>query len=228
MRDIVRFAIEAFLRVQAFGRENFAGADASSFVALKLAVIDSVLTALESYTGAQAAGLSAARQNTLKRAAARRELLRLLNAISRTARTMEELDPTLFQKFRVPHGEGDQAVLAAAVSFSTAARAVQAEFVKRGLPENFIEQLESRTEALREAVALKIESRRSHVTATAVINNQVERGLTAVRQLDSFMRNTYADEPAKLVAWVSASRVERRTPRVQSEEQPAPDTPPAG
>jgi hypothetical protein len=51
--------------------------------------------------------------------------------------------------------------------------------------------------------------------------------LKAVRQLDSFMRNTYANEPAKLAAWVSASRVERRTARGQSEEQPAPNAPPA-
>lgn len=228
MRDNVRYAIETFLRVRAFGRENWPGADPTSFVAQKLAVINSVLTGLESYTGAQATGLSAARQSTLKRGAARRELLRLLNAISRTARMMGETDPTLFQQFRVPHSEGDQGVLAAAVSFATAARPLQADFVRRGLAENFVEELESRTEALREAVGLKIESRRSHVTATAVINNLIERGLKAVRQLDTFMRNTYANEPAKLAAWVSASRVERRTPRGQSEEQPASNTPPAG
>ena len=228
MRDNVRFAIETFLRVQAFGRENWASADPSSYVAQKLAVIDSVLTGLATYTGAQTAGLGSARQNTLKRAAARRELLRLLKAISRTARMMEELDPTLFQQFRVPHGEGDQALLAAAVSFAAAARPLEAEFVRRGLTDNFIEDLEMRAEALREAVGLKIESRRSHVTATATIDFHIERGLKGVRQLDSFMRNTYANDPAMLAAWASASRVERRTPRGQSEEQPASNTPPAG
>jgi hypothetical protein len=228
MRDNVRFAIEAFLRVQAFGRENWAGADPASYVAQKLAVINTMLTELETYTGAQATGLGSARQSTLKRAAARRELLSLLNAISRTARTMEELDPTLYQQFRVPHGEGDQALRAAAVSFATAARPLEAEFVRRGLTDNFIEDLELRAEALREAVGLKIESRRSHVTATANIDSLIERGLKAVRQLDCFMRNTYANDPAKLAAWVSASRVERRTPRGQTEGQPASTTPPAG
>jgi len=228
MRDNVRFAIETFLRVQAFGRENWAGANPASYVTQKLAVIDTMLTGLEGYTGAQATGIGAARQSTLKRAAARLELLRLLNAISRTARTMEELDPTLFQQFRVPRGEGDQAVLAAAVSFAAAARPLEAEFVRRGLTDNFIEDLEVRTVALREAGGHKIESRRSHVTATANIDSLIERGLKAVRQLDCFMRNTYDNDPAMLATWVSASRVERRTPRGQSEEQPASNTPPAG
>jgi hypothetical protein len=228
MRDNVRFAIETFLRVQAFGRENWADANPASYVAQKLAVINTMLTGLEGYTGAQATGLGAARQSTLKRVAARRELLQLLKAISRTARMMEEIEPTLFRQFRVPRGEGDQAVLAAAASFATAARPLEAEFVRRGLTDNFIEDLETRAAALREAVGLKIESRRSHVTATANIDTLIERGLKAVRQLDSFMRNTYANDPAMLAAWVSASRVERRTPRGLSEERPAPTTPPAG
>jgi len=74
------------------------------------------------------------------------------------------------------------------------------------------------------------DTRDEHVTATAVIDTLIERGLDALRELDAYMRNTYANEPARLAAWLSASRIERRTRRAQPEEeeqQPAPPNAPA-
>ena len=51
--------------------------------------------------------------------------------------------------------------------------------------------------------------------------------MKVLRELDPFMRNTYAAEPAKLAVWLSASRVERRTPRTRAdEEQTGPQTSP--
>lgn len=134
MRDSVRRCKETFLRVQAFGRECFAMAEPTSFVRMRLVVLDSVITGLDSYASAQAAALSAARQGTIAKDAALSKLLRTLEAISRTARPMEAADPTLLQQFRVPHGQSVQGVLAAAVSAVAAARQLQAEFILRGLP----------------------------------------------------------------------------------------------
>jgi hypothetical protein len=228
MRDSVRRCKETFLRTQAFGRENFPDADRTTFVGRHLATIDSVITGLDSYAGTQAASRSAGRQGTLGRVAARAKLMRGLDAVSRTARPMEANDPNLLQQFRVPHGRSDQAVLAAAAAFAAAARQLKAEFILRGLPENFIEELEADAEALRVAVARNIENRRAHVTATAAIQELCERGMKALRELDPFMRNTYAADPARLAAWVSAARVERRAARARTGEQPpAPPNSPA-
>jgi hypothetical protein len=228
MRDSVRRCKETFLRTQAFGRENFPDADRTTFVGRQLAAIDSVLAGLDSHAGAQAAGVSAARQGTLGKDAALAKLLGSLVAIRRTARPMAANDPTLLQQFRVPYGQSVQGVLAVAVSVATAARQLKAEFVQRGLPETFVEELEADTDALREAVTRKIENRRAHVTATAAIRELCERGMKALRELDPFMRNTYAAEPARLAAWLSASRVERRAARARTGEQPpAPPNSPA-
>jgi hypothetical protein len=226
------------MRSQAFGRENCGGAEPTSFVGRHLATIDSVLTGLDLYAAAQAAGRSAARQGTLARATARAKLLRGFDAICRTARPMEAADPTLLQQFRVPHRESDQGVLAAAGAVAAAARQHKAEFLLRGMPENFIEEFEADTEALRAAVARCIENRRAHVTATAVITQLVERGMKALRELDPFMRNIFVGEPARLAAWFSASRIERRSARARAvarpsapPNSPAPNTsapPPAG
>ena len=133
MKDTVRCCKETFLRVQAFGRENFAAAEPTSFVGLCLAEIDAVLTGLESSTGAQAAARSAARQGTIAKEAALDKLLRGFEAISRTARPMAANDPNLLQQFRVPHSGSDQAVLAAAVAFAAGARQIKGRFIQRGL-----------------------------------------------------------------------------------------------
>ena len=81
MKDIGRRLNETFRRVQTFGRENTALFQAMSFAVEQFAVIDSVLEELEQHASTQAAGLSAARQGTTGRAAARDELMRALEAI---------------------------------------------------------------------------------------------------------------------------------------------------
>jgi hypothetical protein len=116
------------------------------------------------------------------------------------------------EQFRVPRNQNDQAVLATARAFASAALPLKAEFVKRGMPADFIEDLEADIEAFSEAITRKNEGRESHVTATAAIDDLIEHGMKAVQELDPIMRNTFADDPAKLAGWLSASRVER-TPR---------------
>lgn len=232
MKDLVRRRFETFLRVQAFGRENVAQFPTSSFAGEQFATLNEVLQGLETHTGAQAAGLNAARQGAFGKAAARDELMRTLEAISRTARPLAANNPGLLQQFRVPHNQSNQDVLAAAHAFADAARPLKAEFIKRGMREDFIEDLEADARALRDAITRKIESRDSHVTATAAIDDLVERGMSALRELDSIVRNTFADDPARLAGWLSAARVERAARRAQAEEQtpsqqetPPPDAP---
>ena len=226
MRDSVRRCKETFLRVQAFGRECFAMAEPTSFVRMRLVVMDSVITRLDSSASAQAAALSAARQGTIAKDAALSKLLRTLEAISRTARPIEADGPTLLQQFRVPHGQSVQGVLAVAVSVAAAAQQLQAEFILRGLPDSFVEEFEADIAALRDAVTRNIENRRAHVTATAAIEELCGRGMRVLRELDAYVRNTFTSVPATLAAWLSASRVERRTPRPRAGEQTAPPTSP--
>lgn len=231
MKDIVRRRIEMFLRVRAFGRENATQFPETSFAAELFAALNTVLEGLERHTSAQVSGLSAARQGATSKAAARDELMRDLEAISRTARPLAASRPGLVEQFRVPHNQSDQAVLAAARAFYENAVPLRAEFYKRGLPDDFLEDLEADTKALEEAIARKIESRDTHVTATAAIDDLIGRGVAAVRELDPIMRNTLADDPARLAGWLSASRVERPPRRGNGEgRRPAPGSaaPPAG
>jgi hypothetical protein len=217
MKDLERRRLEMFQRVRAQGREHAALAPATSFAGEQFAALNIVLEGLETHTSAQAAGLSVARQGVSGKAAARDELMRDLEAISRTARPMAASSPGLSEQFRVPHNQSDQAVLATARAFASAALPLKAEFVKRGMPADFIEDLEADIEALQEAITRKIEGRESHVTATAAIDDLIERGMKAVQELDPIMRNIFADDAAKLAGWLSACRVERSARRNKAE-----------
>ena len=229
MKDMDRRLNETFRRVQAFGREQAALFPPTSFTGEQLAVIDSVLEELERHASAQAGGLRAARQGTMSRGAAREQLMRTLEAISRTARPMAAQTPGLTEKFRVPRNQSDQAVLAAARAAAAAATPIKAEFLKRGMRPGFLEDLEADIEALEEAITRQIESRGSHVESTAAIEDATERGIRALRELDPIMRNTFADDPVKLAAWLSASRVERPARRNKTEaEEPTAHDAPAG
>jgi hypothetical protein len=213
MNDLVRRRLETFQRVDSLGGEHAALFLSTSFAGEQFAVIKEVIQGLETHTSAQAGGLSASRQSTDSKAAARDELTRTLEAISRTARPMAATNPGVAEKFRVPRNQSDQALLAAARAIAAAALPLKAEFIKRGLSASFLDDLDTEIAALADANTQKIESRESHVSATAAIDDHVERGMNALRELDPIMRNTFADDPANLAAWMSASRVERTTSR---------------
>ena len=115
---------------------------------------------------------------------------------------------------------------AAARAFVAAALPLKAEFVKRGMPADFLDDLEADIAALEEAQTRKIEGRDSHVGATAAIDDEIERGMNAVQELDPAMRNTFAHNAAKLAAWTSASRVERAPRRTKNNNPP--EQPPTG
>ena len=60
------------------------------------------------------------------------------------------------------------------------------------MPADFLDDLQADIAQLEEANAHKAQHLESHVEATAAIDEQIERGMNAVRELDPFMRNTGA------------------------------------
>lgn len=173
---------------------------------------------VQAYADAQASGLSAARQFTQSKAVAREELLRDMAAINRTARSMSQSSPGIEEQFGFDPRLKDQELLTAARNFAAAALPLKAEFVKSGMRPDFLEDLAADTAAFEQALSNRAEQRHTHVGATVTIDDLIERGLKMVRELDPVMRNIFEDNPGKLAAWMSASRVERSPRR----SKPAP------
>jgi hypothetical protein len=231
MKDTERHRYDMFIRVHGFGQSHAAQFPPTSFAGEQLATLKSVLDSLETHISAQSSGRGTAREKASALAAACDELIRDLEAISRTARAMAITTPGLGEKFRTPHNESHQMVLAVARAAATAALPLKAEFIKRGLPADFLDDLQADIALMEEAIEHKNQGTESHVLATAAIDAEIERGMNAVRELDSIAHNIFAADPSTLAAWTSASHVERptrrKTPATQGTTTTTPPTPPA-
>jgi hypothetical protein len=226
MKDIEKRKYEMFLRVREFGAGRAAEFPPSTLAGELFNVINGVVGELEAHATAQASGKGAAQESTASKAAARDELRRDLEAITRTARVMALTAPGLESKFRTPRSFSDQALLITARAFASDAQPLKTDFTRRGLPEDFLEDLAGDIEEFEQAVAQTMQRRGTHVAATAAIDAAIERGVNTARELDVIMRNKFAADPPALAAWLSASHTQR-TPRREpasppDTQQPAP------
>lgn len=225
MTDSETRRLEMFIRVRQFGAARPEAFPEGGRGAEVLAQLDAIVAELEAHAATQSSGKRATKEMTALKATARAALREDLEAISRTARAMSLSTPGLDDKFRLPRNVGDQAWLAAARSFAEDASALSAEFIRRGLPADFIEDLRADIDALEDAIIHSARKSGSRVAATVAIDDAIERGTNAVRELDAIVRNVLRDDPAGLAAWTSAShtaRTPRRAPAPAPTAQPAP------
>jgi hypothetical protein len=227
MRDTARHRHEMFLRVREFGASRAAQFPATTLAGELFTRLNGVIDEMDTHTAAQASGRSSSMESTGSKAAARDELRRDLEAISRTARAMAISTPGLEDKFRAPRSISDQALLALARAFAADALPLKAEFTRRGMPDDFLEDLASDIEEFEQAINQKIQKREEHVAATAAIDSVIERGVDTVRELDAIMRNKFADDPASLAAWLSASHTQRAPRQTTASPSPPPPPPPS-
>ena len=113
------------------------------------------------------------------------------------------------EKFRVNPELKDRDLLTFAHNAAAEALPLKAEFLKRGIRADFLEDLAADAAAFEQALSNRTEQKHAHVGATASIDDLIDSGLKRVRRLDPVMRNLFEDNTAKLAAWLGASRVER-------------------
>jgi hypothetical protein len=226
MTDTERRRYEMFLRVRSFLTDRAGQFPATTFAGELATQLNTVIEEMDAHTAAQSSGRNATLQSSTSKAAARDELRRDLDAISRTARVMALSNPGLEDRFRAPRSVSDQDLLTIARAFAADAQPLVVEFTRRGLPGNFLLDLNSEIAEFEQAINQKIQKRDAQVAATAAIDNTLERGVNIVRELDAIMRNRLATDPASLAAWLSASHTERSPRRATPEEEPPPATPP--
>lgn len=233
MDDSATRRLDTFYRVQQFGKTHPAAFPDGSRGAEVLSELDTAVTDLEGHAAAQASGKAGAREATTLRALANAALREEMKAMSETARAIAITVPGLEEKFRLPHNAGAQAWLAAARAFAQDAAPLKGEFVRRGMPADFLDQLAEKLAAFDQATGGRAQKHGEHVAATAAIDTALERGVNAVRELDAIVRNVFRDDAATLAEWTSASHTER-APRGNnapappvSQTTPASQTPPA-
>jgi hypothetical protein len=212
---------ERLTRVRDFGAAHVADFPAATLGGQLFAELDAAVAELTAHAATQVASFSTSREGTTSKAGARAALRERLALINRTARAMAIDQPSVGDKFRMPHGSGDQALLNAARAFLTNATPLAAEFIKLELPDDFLADLEANIAELEQAISAKHHTTETHVSATAAIDTALERGLNALRKLDVVVRNKFHDDPVILAAWESASHPQRHK-RKAAEPPPAP------
>jgi hypothetical protein len=207
-----------FQRVVGLGDEEAARFASNPYVLGLFDELRGVVTELQARAGAQTTGRASARQSTLSKSAAREDVLGILTAMRRTARSI----PGQEEKFNFGPDPKDQELLTLARTSAAEALPVKAEFIMRGMRTDFLEVLTAGADALEQSLSERADQTRTHVNATATIDDLIDGGMTRVRELDTIMRNVFEDDPGRLAAWVSASHVERAPHR----NTPAPTPPP--
>jgi ElaB/YqjD/DUF883 family membrane-anchored ribosome-binding protein len=209
MRDSATRRLEMFIRVREFMLAHASVFTATTRGGELLALLVALITELQGHMASQSSGMRAAREKTSLKSVARAALQEALEAITDTARAMALTMPGLNDKFRLPHGASAQVWLATARAFAVDAEPLKAEFIKRGLPSNFLDELKALADEFEETISGKAQTKGAHVAATAAIDDCIERGMNIVRELGAIVRNTFRDDPALLAEWASASHTAR-------------------
>jgi len=218
MNDEDTRRLDAFLRSEEFAHVQAARIPAGSFASELFANLSHIIANLQAAADRQSSNMRAAQQGTTSKASLRDELFLALRAIARTARAMALTNPGLEDRFRLPRNVKDQALLSAARTFAADALPLKAEFIRRGLPATFLEDLNADIDAYEAALSRQTQGTEEHVAATAAVEDLIDEGIKVMSELNAVIRNMFADDPATLAQWLSASRVERAPKRKKDEK----------
>lgn len=221
MKTIDRLKFEMFERVDRFGRDRSARIASHAHIAGLFTTVAASATDTGGRAAAQVSEVGSARGTTETKSSARNHLQELVENLNRIARATSISIPGVLDQFRMPSSDSDQALLAAARAFATAAVPLQAEFTKRGLPTTFLTDLGQAITDFAATIDERNSSLESQVAATADLEGPLEAGMTAVRELRLIIPSLFHDDPGALAAWATASHVERHSPR----KAPAPPPP---
>ncbi|HBB96050.1 MAG TPA: hypothetical protein DC054_11730 [Blastocatellia bacterium] len=89
------------------------------------------------------------------------------------------------------------------------------------MPTTFIDDMNASILKLNNTMSKQSSAVGDHVGARAAIEAKLDECMTVLRKLDPIMRNKYADDPATLAEWTSASHVERAPKKKPAEPPPS-------
>jgi len=219
MSNLIARILEMLIRVRQFGLTHTPGFPADSRGRELFDLVDGFIDTIEEQSAMREQHARAAKDKTTLKKAAVAGLRELMTFISRTARVMAPNMPGIENKFQMPSGKTVQDLLEAARSFLLEAEPLKDDFIRRGLPPTFVDNLRGRIMLVEQTVDEQAQKSAARIAASVSADAAARRAREAVRELDAIVRNVYAADAATLAEWESASHVERAARRV---ETPAP------
>lgn len=223
MRDTEIREVQSLERMDDFERPRTADFPRTGLGGQKFAEVKTLLTELHQLGEAQAAADGAAQASAEAKRRAKLSLQQKMRAMRETAKAMEPDEPGISDRFKLPTGRSEEALLNSARAFFSTATPRKAGFVAREMPETFLDDLSETINEFETAAGDLNLYTANRVSATAGIKSRLARAAKLRKEIDPIVRNKYRNDPASLAAWKSASRVER-PPKKQ--KQSAPTQPP--
>ena len=208
MLRIGRSTLDSFQRVKEFLSQH-PFAESPQGLGEQASELDDVIQRLSSEMVDQESGVRFTRVHTEYEATLRRTLyadhMQPISQIARDVLGASSMD----RAFRLPTAgrNVNRALTTSARAMALAAEKEKDVFLRRGLPQDFIERLRSAADALEETRHAKTETARRRVIATKSVRDQLSRGRKAVRLLNAVLMPTLRKQPELLAAWKSAKRV---------------------
>jgi len=199
----------AFGRVNQFGIVHGADFTAGGTASNAFAFIATLVTKGGTDAGTQAAGKGEAKAGTASRASVRVALHNELKSFSDTAHGIALTTPGFDQKFRLPRSGSDQALLASATAFVADATPVQATFLANEMPADFLTVTQTLIDQFKATGVDQTTGTAKQVGATANLKDDRHKGVLMLETLKAIVPNKYANNPAVLAEWVTASHIER-------------------
>ena len=223
MKQKISSLVAAFKTADTFGTKYAADFPPASLGGQQFALIHTAVTSTAGLGATQVSGGEQVHSAVLAKVAGRFHLHDDMIAITNAAHSLVLLgNPAIGGKFLMPHNNGDQALLNAARAFAADAVAFQAAFVSVGLPATFITQLNADITAFEATVTTKGASQLTQVNATSGLEDAAHKAAVALHVLNTVVKNTYKNNPAKLAEWATASHVEKHTSVPQAKPAPGP------
>jgi hypothetical protein len=174
--------------------------------------LGATITALEQLGSDQVSGQGEKSAGATNRQLTAEDLRKKVRGVSRVAgRLNSEVHPGVAEKFKMPRNKAFEVLIITARSFvSELVAPLRAVFADH-LGEPYLVELETLVTQFDTATDRKSAGLSDQVESTAGLDDAADRGLKIVKRLDAIMVELLADRPAKLAAWKSISRVERRT-----------------
>lgn len=188
-------------------------------------IIKKTVESITNLTIKQVSNTSSTKQGVIKKATLRDNLRNDMEIISRTARGVAVRLPGIDNKFRMPLGNNDNNLLTTAQAFAKDIVEFMNEFSKRELEQSFFDEFNNNINAFEQATKDKNISKNAQVATRASINQAIEEGLIAFRELDSIVKNKFRSDTNILSQWATASHILRQTRsskrgKPKSNEQP--------
>jgi hypothetical protein len=209
--------------VDAFGIANATDFPAASMGGQQFALIHAAVPMTATLGGTQVSGTDATHAGVMSKTACRFHLHDDLIGITNAAHSLVLLGtPGLDGKFLMPRSGGDQALLNSARAFQTDAAAFSAQLIGLGLAATFLTQLGTDITAFETAISAKGAALGAQVGATSGLEDTTHKAAVALHVLNTIVKNTYKNNPAKLAQWATASHVEKHTPVPRAKPAAAP------